>query len=320
MSITQNLNHMILSFSDRAKFLREMTRLSRRAFGLKHNISPATLQNIEEGRYKKVSERTAEKLLVAFQIEGLDITMQWLLTGTGDLPSYKFDTKLPIKMYFSKKNIKFGTILEQTIEREKKIKEIKNIYEHTRYGRINEIVEYIKNGGNIHLIEGKDLKPFDNEHHTLLHLAAKYGHLEIVKYLIKSGSNINAKNRKLERPLHLAILYGHHDTVIFLIKNNANVNAKEQEGGTPLAWAAYTGQLEMVNTILSSKEVDINSSDNFGYTSLHWAAQAGNSSILKLLIKSGGQVDHKNLDGNTVLDVAIKFGNVDAVKYLLSII
>lgn len=54
--------------------------------------------------------------------------------------------------------------------------------------------------------------------------ASRHGHLEIVKYLVNSGANINYKSRYGETALKEAIDYKHLDIINFLLKNGANKN------------------------------------------------------------------------------------------------
>jgi len=39
---------------------------------------------------------------------------------------------------------------------------------------------------------------------SLLHYAARYGHLEMMQFLIDEGNDVNAENQLTETPLHLA--------------------------------------------------------------------------------------------------------------------
>ena len=58
---------------------------------------------------------------------------------------------------------------------------------------------------------------------TPLHLAAKYGHKEIVEILIANGADINAKDDDGETPLHKAAWERHEEIAKFLISHGADV-------------------------------------------------------------------------------------------------
>lgn len=59
---------------------------------------------------------------------------------------------------------------------------------------------------------------------TALHFAAQANQIEIVKYLIERGANLNAKSSFNRTPLHLCSLKGHLDVVQILVDNEADVN------------------------------------------------------------------------------------------------
>ena len=53
----------------------------------------------------------------------------------------------------------------------------------------------------------------DNDEWTPLHLAARYGHKEIVEYLVEKGADVNAKDKEGWTPLHFAAQEGHTEIV-----------------------------------------------------------------------------------------------------------
>ena len=69
--------------------------------------------------------------------------------------------------------------------------------------------------------------------YTALHLAAGAGNMEIVKFLVAKGADVNAANEGGWTPLHCAIAPGRRDLVQWLIANGADVN-KSVDGGQRL--------------------------------------------------------------------------------------
>ena len=68
-----------------------------------------------------------------------------------------------------------------------------------------------------------------------------------MQVLLANGANIEAKpNRNKQTPLFLAANGDHLEVVKFLIDNGAQINAKDKNGNTALEFAADKGFLEIV--------------------------------------------------------------------------
>ena len=72
---------------------------------------------------------------------------------------------------------------------------------------------------------------------TFLVEAAKGGHLEIVKYLLEKGGNINDKDDKCRTALIYASSGGCLEIIKYLIEKGADVNIKNNNGETALDFA-----------------------------------------------------------------------------------
>lgn len=73
---------------------------------------------------------------------------------------------------------------------------------------------------------------------TAVCLAANYGHLEVLEYLIGEGGDVNASCEDGCTPLHLAILEEHIDIITCLLKHGADVSATNIDDESALDWAA----------------------------------------------------------------------------------
>jgi hypothetical protein len=86
---------------------------------------------------------------------------------------------------------------------------------------------------------------------TPLNAAARNGHLEIVKYLVEHGADIDkSDNSRDKTPLLAASFKGHFDIVKYLVEKGAKVNVQSINGFTPLHDAAYVGNFEVVKYLV----------------------------------------------------------------------
>lgn len=87
---------------------------------------------------------------------------------------------------------------------------------------------------------------------TPLGLAAYFGRVETVKYLIEQGAEVNmpAQNHAQVTPLHSAVANEHIEVATILLQNGANVNAKQQNDVTALHSATHRGNKALVKLLL----------------------------------------------------------------------
>jgi ankyrin repeat protein len=103
-----------------------------------------------------------------------------------------------------------------------------------------------------------------------------------------------------------------------IVKNDPNkINAPDTSGSTPLHHAAWTGQIETINWLISNN-ADIDSQNNLQWTPLHWATRNGQTQSVKLLLEYNAKV---NIQGNlnqTTLHLAAKHNLEKLVTILLT--
>ena len=131
------------------------------------------------------------------------------------------------------------------------------------------------------------LSLLDEQHSSFLHIAAQFNSVEVSKFLISKGININSQDAFGNTPLHISIL--NHSLIIaeFLISNGADLSLSNISGLTPIHLAAKMNYVELVK-LLISKGVDINFQDQseFKFTPLHFASLYNCTDVLNYLISS----------------------------------
>ncbi|XP_030844192.1 ankyrin repeat domain-containing protein 50-like [Strongylocentrotus purpuratus] len=80
-------------------------------------------------------------------------------------------------------------------------------------------------------------------------MAAACGKLEVVKYLISEGAEVNRRNNEGSTALHSAAQEGYCDVIEYLISQGAEVNKGNNEGRTALQLAAQEGHYESLRMI-----------------------------------------------------------------------
>lgn len=137
-----------------------------------------------------------------------------------------------------------------------------------------------------------------------LHLAAKYGLVEIINVLIKFGADINIRKLDSRVPLHVATMFKRVEAVDVLLKHGADIEAKDRDGRTALHMAAYEGFTDVVKKLIEYGS-DINMKDDVDQSVLHYAASNGSIEAAKILIGHGADVNAKNKEGKVPLDEVI---------------
>ena len=108
--------------------------------------------------------------------------------------------------------------------------------------------------------------------YTPLHLAARYGHLEIGIDLIIRGALVEAQDCFGATPLHVSACHNHIDFVDLLThsKIGGNINSRSRNGSTPLHSAAICGALEVTDKLLYHG-ANLSAVDDDGLSVLHYA-------------------------------------------------
>ena len=173
-----------------------------------------------------------------------------------------------------------------------------------------EIVKY--------LIEKWD---FDNDKekcnytNTCFILACENNHLEIVKFLVDQGTDVNAKTYFLNTGLILACENGHLEIAKYLVENRAHIKAKTYYQNTALMLASENGHFEIVRFLVENG-ADMYVKNYFNFSALILAAKNGHLEILEYLVGRAG-ANTSEVDQVNALNLARENGHLETVNYLV---
>ncbi|WP_299012296.1 ankyrin repeat domain-containing protein [uncultured Polaribacter sp.] len=177
---------------------------------------------------------------------------------------------------------------------------------------------FIKKGVSADLQDKGGDSPFMN--------AANSNTLEVVQFLLKYIKDINVKDENGRSALAMAVNKNTLNVVEFLLANNANINTVDKKGNTLSYYlinnfkSKNTTAFEAKLKLLEKNGLVVNKPQNAGNTLLHIAVERNNLALLKRLASFKIDVNAKNKQGLTALQIAaMKANDTAIINYLLSI-
>ena len=145
--------------------------------------------------------------------------------------------------------------------------------------------------------------------------AAKFNDVSTVKNLVSKGIDPNILDSKGELMLNLAIRDKSNDVIAFLLTNpRTDVDISNKFGETPLMIASIEGNLPVAKALVQGRKAKI---DHIGWTPLHYACAKGQLELAQYLLANGAIVDSMSPGNTTPLMMAVQSGNEQLIKLLL---
>ena len=168
--------------------------------------------------------------------------------------------------------------------------------------------------------KGANVKIKDGSGDYVIHSAAQYGFLPIVKYSIEQQNvHIDTKGHNKKTPLHYACENGHLQIAEYLISKGANIYAKDDRDNTPIHYASESGLLPIVQYLIEKLKVDIDKKGWNSQTPLHYACWNGHLPIVEYLVSKGANIElRSSFQYETPLQTASSRHHTDIVNYLIS--
>uniref|UniRef100_A0A3Q3GTP1 Ankyrin repeat and SOCS box containing 3 n=1 Tax=Labrus bergylta TaxID=56723 RepID=A0A3Q3GTP1_9LABR len=155
-----------------------------------------------------------------------------------------------------------------------------------------------------------------HEGESACYLAARRGHLAVVRLLLSAHADINQLTNDLSCPLYTAVDGGHTEVVALLLSKGSKVNGTHTAScWTCLHQAVYKGHSDIVRLLVTVS--DLEAPDDHDITPLFVAAQYGQRESLEILVNAGANVSAQAADLATPLMIASQEGHVACVDFLL---
>jgi ankyrin repeat protein len=143
---------------------------------------------------------------------------------------------------------------------------------------------------------------------TALFFAVMAGDIQTAGALLDAGARLGDRMKILGRFAQSPLMYGvflDPAMIEYLIGKGANPNEVDDDKISVLSWATIGNNAGMVKSLLA-RGAQVNHVDNFGMTPLLYAASIdfGDTSVLEKLIAAGADINAKNKEGLTALDLA----------------
>ncbi|KAH7729375.1 sex-determining protein fem-1 [Aphelenchoides avenae] len=168
------------------------------------------------------------------------------------------------------------------------------------------------------------LNPTDGTHIPPIVIASRYGHVDVVRYLISKGADASAVGTVSfdgetihgAPALWAAAAGGHLEVVKLLVSQGIDINQPTNTNSTPLRGACYDGHLNIVK-FLVDHGADIEIPNRHGHTALMIASYREKVDVVKYLLELKADVNRFSAKGNTALHDAAEAGNVEVTRLLL---
>lgn len=172
--------------------------------------------------------------------------------------------------------------------------------------------------GDINLVKflisnGVDVNLQNDYGSTALMSASQTGYIEIVRLLLAAGSDVNKRDNKGYSALRIAVLHNSLNVFKLLIQAKADIEADKNSILIDSCRGNYT---EIVKLMLEAK-ANVNTTNEYGASPLMYAACFPTTEVLEKLIISGANINGKDNKGRTALMYAVERGAIESVKVLL---
>ncbi|KAF5306570.1 hypothetical protein FQR65_LT07297 [Abscondita terminalis] len=160
---------------------------------------------------------------------------------------------------------------------------------------------------------GADVNLTNDVGMTAFIYACKIGNIELVKKMRPLVANIDLQNNHGETALHVSVANNHLDVARFLVDEGADVNATDENVVTPYYLACKLGAVDFVEKLLPLVE-DVNLQNILGGTALHVCLENEDIEIARFLIEKGADLNLSDDSNMTPFLYLCKYGEIELIE------
>ncbi|MCD4769718.1 MAG: ankyrin repeat domain-containing protein [Bacteroidales bacterium] len=182
---------------------------------------------------------------------------------------------------------------------------------------VSGLKELIESGINIDVTGSSGMTP-------LILACSIQDNLEIVKYLISAGADINATGNMDGSTPVMRAANNSYETTAFLISKGADLNRVANDGTTAFITALFkafvSNSFETLELLIENgADINLTKKENGanGYAALSYAARSAKLDLIDFLISNGADVNHTTSDGDTPLIIAAEQESAIVAELLL---